>query len=231
VRGHFLYPSPFREPEAFIARLIAELAQRKIDVLMPVFEETFLIAKYKDRLAPHVKLAVPDYAQILTAHNKDVWEGLARRLDIPVPATHDIAGLRSGRVPLSQLAFPVLIKPKQGGGAWGIEEMPSAAALEQALGGDSWHQKPWDRFFVQEKISGVTHCVAMLFGHGAWKATVAYQQLRDYPVTGGQATLRVSLRSARAEACLRRLGGCSSTWRGTAPARRTSSSTGKGAPT
>jgi predicted ATP-grasp superfamily ATP-dependent carboligase len=39
----------------------------------------------------------------------------------------------------------------------------------------------------------------MLFNRGQLKAKVAYRQLRDYPASGGQATLRVSLRSEMAE--------------------------------
>jgi predicted ATP-grasp superfamily ATP-dependent carboligase len=99
----------------------------------------------------------------------------------------------------------VFIKPKQGGGAWGIREVDSRTDLERLLGGATWDTKPWDRFFVQEKIHGPTHCVAMLFNRGQLRATVTYRQLRDYPTTGGQATLRVSLRSVRAEHALRRL--------------------------
>src|SRR5439155_4298107 len=68
-----------------------------------------------------------------------------------------------------------------------------------------WAGKPWNQFFVQEKIAGHTHCVAMLFNRGQLRATVGYRQLRDYPVRGGQATLRVSVRNERAEAHLRRL--------------------------
>ena len=39
---------------------------------------------------------------------------------------------------------------------------------------------------------------------GGTRATVTYQQLRDYPATGGQATMRVSIRSPAAEAHLQR---------------------------
>jgi predicted ATP-grasp superfamily ATP-dependent carboligase len=202
-KGHFIYPSPFRDPEGFLQRVVEEIARLQVQVLIPVFEETFLVAKHKERLSSLVSLVVPDYSQILVAHNKREWESLAQTLDIPVPRSYSVEELqRSG---VAALRFPVLIKPKQGGGAWGIEEVPSPRILEEILRRANHAGKPWDRFFVQEKISGHTHCVAMLFNKGQLRATVGYRQLRDYPAKGGQATLRVSVRHEMAERFFQRL--------------------------
>jgi predicted ATP-grasp superfamily ATP-dependent carboligase len=198
VQGHFVYPSPFRDASKFIESLIDGIERSKTEVLIPVFEETFLISKYKDMLSPLVGLVLPEYSQILTAHNKDVWRNLARGLGIPTPISCSIAELRrAGR--LRELQYPVLIKPKQGGGSWGIREVHAAQDLEALLTQDNYEGKDWERFFAQEKVRGTTHCVAMLFNHGQMKAKVAYRQLRDYPVKGGQATLRVSMRHEQAE--------------------------------
>lgn len=205
VKGHFVYPSPFREPDAFLQCIVDQIRRVEAEVLIPVFEETFLIAKHKERVSQDVALVIPDYSQILIAHNKDVWEGIARRLDIPVPRTCAPEDIRQGKTTADSLRYPVLIKPKQGGGAWGIKEVSSAKELETRLAEPAWEGKAWNRFFVQEKIAGETHCVAMLFNSGQVRAKVAYRQLRDYPSTGGQATLRVSIRSDRAEHLFQRL--------------------------
>lgn len=204
-KGHFLYPSPFRDQEGFVQRLIDEIQRLKVDVLIPVFEETFLVAKHKEKFSWHVKMVLPDYEQILLAHNKDRWEIVAQRLGLPVPRTYSIESMWNGLVDLANVRFPVLIKPKQGGGSWGIEQVDSVSALQTILFRKDQSGQPWNRFFVQEKIVGQTHCVAMLFNRGQLRAKVAYRQLRDYPVTGGQATLRVSLRSPVAEAYLQKL--------------------------
>ena len=203
--GHFVYPSPFREPESFVRCLVEEVQRRKVNVLIPVYEETFLVAKHMARFTPHVSMVVPDYSQILIAHNKDRWEKIARRLSIPVPSSYSQTELGQGKTVVRDLPFPVIVKPKQGGGAWGIRETASARELEQWLAAPHWTGKPWDQFFVQQKIAGPTHCVAMLFNRGRLRAKVTYEQLRDYPSTGGQATLRVSIRSEKAEQFLERL--------------------------
>ena len=203
--GHFVYPSPFREPDAFVACLVDQIGRLDADVLIPVFEETFLIAKHRDRFPSRVSMVLPTYDQILTVHNKDRLEALARRVGIPVPATYPAEEMRAASALQSNMRFPVLIKPKQGGGAWGIQEVPSADMLAQLLARHDWTDRPWERFFIQEKINGPTHCVAMLFNHGALKATVGYRQLRDFPPTGGQATMRISCRHEKAEEYLHRL--------------------------
>jgi hypothetical protein len=50
-RGHFIYPSPFRDQAGFIASIVKNARRLKAEVLIPVFEETFLLSKYKDEIS------------------------------------------------------------------------------------------------------------------------------------------------------------------------------------
>lgn len=202
-KGHFLYPSPFREQEAFIESIIKNIGRLGANVLIPVFEETFLLSKYKETVSRHVRMAIPDYEQILVAHNKDRWLPIAQRLNIPVPRTVSAVEMRNGNP--CTLCFPVLVKPNQGGGAWGIVQADSPDELEAILGQDTHVNRPWERFFIQEKIAGSVYCVAMVMNHGVLKGHVVYRQLRDYPFSGGQATLRVSVDHPEAVAHFERL--------------------------
>jgi predicted ATP-grasp superfamily ATP-dependent carboligase len=204
-RGHFIYPSPFRDQAGFIASIVKNARRLKAEVLIPVFEETFLLSKYKDEISRHVRMAIPDYDQVLTAHNKDRWMPLAESLGVPVPRTFAATELRRAGPKAAALTYPVLVKPNQGGGAWGIREAATERELETILSGDTCFGRPWERFSVQEKINGTVHCVAMLFSRGELKAHVVYRQLRDLPFTGGQATLRVSVDNPVAVGHLRRL--------------------------
>lgn len=203
--GHFVYPSPFREQEQFVACLIDKIRELKIDVLIPVFEELFLVAKYKHELAKHVNMAVPDYEQILIAHNKDRWEAIADRLQIPVPRTYAIETFLAEPWRMAELVFPVLVKPKQGGGGWGISRLASAAEFREFLTKGTTEGLPWTRFLVQEMIQGDTICVAMVFCRGQLRGKVSYRQLREYPVFSGQATCRISVSSPGAEGNLQRV--------------------------
>lgn len=204
-RGHFLYPSPFREQEAFIDCLIENIVKLKAEVLIPAFEETFLIAKYKDKLSKHVKLVIPDYSQILTAHNKNKWEPIARKMGIPTPMNFPAIKLQNESHLVKELRFPVFVKPKQGGGGWGITQVNSAAELNKLLDFPTYSGCSWDRFFIQEKINGANYCVAMLFRQGEYRAKVTYKQLRNYPINTGQATYRISIRNKSAEDLFQKL--------------------------
>jgi len=203
--GSFVYPSPFTDPEGFVECLSRKIEELHAEVLIPVLEETFLVAKYKEDLARRVKLVVPEYRQILAAHNKDRWEAMAEKLGIPHPRTAEAAALKADCRMCKELRYPVLIKPKQGGGGWAILEVASAEQLVALLASDSYCERPWDRFFVQEKISGETHCVAMLFCRGELRGKIVYRQLREYPIRFGQAVLRQSLRNEEAEANFKKL--------------------------
>lgn len=194
-----VYPSPFHNQTAFVDKLIREIKRLQVDVLIPVYEELFVVSKHKDRLSQHVKMVVADYDRVLKAHNKDQWADLAREINIPVPKSMGVHALQETPTLMGTFTYPVLIKPKQGGGSWGIQQVDSKGRLERIIAEPLNGDLEWDRFFVQEKIQGESVCVAMLFNEGALRAKVAYQQLRDYPVTGGQATLRVSMRHEKAE--------------------------------
>jgi len=202
-KGHFIYPSPFKDPEKFIESMVEHCRRYHAEVLMPVFEETFLLAKHKDYILQHVKMVIPGYDQVLTAHNKDRWLPIAKKLQIPVPATVDLSTLLSDCGAVAHLRFPVLIKPKQGGGAWGITTAYTAEEMDKLFTIHPLYRRySPERFLVQEKLEGEVLCVAMLFSSGTPKALVTYKQLRDYPATGGQATLRESVKHQQAESHL-----------------------------
>src|SRR5688572_25429963 len=71
TKSHFVYPSPFRDPEGFMRCITEQIGRLAPKVLIPVYEETFLLAKHKEMLSPLVSFALPDYSQILIAHNKN----------------------------------------------------------------------------------------------------------------------------------------------------------------
>lgn len=205
-KGHFIYPSPFNQNnEKFIDCLIDNIIKYKADVLIPVSEETFLVSKFKNRIEKYVGLALPEYSKILIAHNKDNWETVAKSLGIDVPDSYDLVSIRKNSSELSKLPYPLLIKPKQGGGGWGISRVNSPKELENILQENMYCKRSLDRFYIQRMIVGETHCVAMLFKRGELKARITYKQLREYPLRNGQATLRISLNNQDAELSLKTL--------------------------
>lgn len=198
--NYFIYPSPFGPDNSkFIDCLIEQIINNKADVLIPVSEETFLISKYQNLISKYTRLALPEYKKILIAHNKDCWEPIARSLNVNVPETFDVTAVREDISSKYRLPYPLLIKPKQGGGGWGILRVDSPDELDSLLQQPMYCNRSWDRFYLQRFIAGDTHCVAMLFNKGELRAKIAYKQIREFPLKNGQATLRISLNSNIAE--------------------------------
>lgn len=204
-KGHFLYPSPFTAQRLFVDRLLEEIDRRKIDVLIPVFEELFLVARHKEEFSRQVRMAIPEYSQILIAHNKDRWEPVARKLGISVPLTCSADELARQPERIGEFCFPALLKPKQGGGGWGMRRVDSSRELLGILRNGRHEDLPLERFLLQEIIRGDTHCVAMIFSHGRLRGICSYRQRREYPSFGGQATCRIGISHPGAESALQKL--------------------------
>lgn len=205
VRDHTVCPSPYSQPQAFLDHIVEFSGRNKIELLIPCHEETLLIAKYRDQLPAHVKIVLPSYDQLLFAHDKQRWHNHALHLNILVPPIYSPVELRRKLPELSRADFPMLIKPRQGGGGWAVTQVDSAAALKEHLHHSLFCGHPWERFIIQKKIIGRVHCVAMLFNRGSLRAMVSYKQLRCYPRSRGQATWRISNHHEAAEHYLRLL--------------------------
>lgn len=87
LSGHFVYPSPRRETEAFIDALERIIAEAGIDVVVPAFEEAFFISTQRDRLAQHASIFVAPFAALARLHDKSAFERLVRELGLPIPET------------------------------------------------------------------------------------------------------------------------------------------------
>jgi hypothetical protein len=53
-KSHFLYPSPFKNQAEFIESIIRNIHRLNAHVLIPVFEETFLLSKFKQEMSKHI---------------------------------------------------------------------------------------------------------------------------------------------------------------------------------
>jgi len=203
---HFIYPAPFQHEQEFIKSLIDNCIKFKPEVLIPVYEETFLIAKHKKVLQDYVNILVPDYEQILMVHNKARLYETCAQLGIPVPKSSRVPDLQTDLSLLELFKFPVLLKPNQGGGAWGIEMVEGRDELLNILvQGNFPHGLPGERFLVQEKIAGTVSCCGMLMYEGKYQAGHCYRQLRETPITGGTATYRESILNPQLISQLRKL--------------------------
>ena len=191
VERHFVLPAPTLDPAGFVTG-VAEVAAREPGlVCMPQEDPTVaILSAARDRLAG-VVLPLPAHAAIEVALDKQATGERARALGIPVPRTvlpagpHDLDGARA-------LAFPVVVKPRRGWGSQGVTVVERVDELEPAYGRV---HAAFPRPLVQERIPGEgdAHGVSCLFNAaGTLRAAFVHRRLREYPLSGGPSTLRVS---------------------------------------
>ena len=205
--NHFVYDSPYSKPMQFIDSLITNIRQYDYQVLLPVHEETFLIAKHKETLSKFIKLPIPDYRSILLAHNKDKLLEIATKLGIPVPRTYKIKTIED-IVPLSnELRYPVILKPRQGGGNFGINYVYSRNHLRQAYAHSlTRNGLTCERLLIQECIPvAEKFSQVQIFNQGNFRVKFTDKHLRDFPPTGGAGCFRVSTSYTEIEEYSKRL--------------------------
>ena len=103
-REHFIYPSPYQHPRQFIEALARKGRECGCQVVIPMHEEGFVIARHRRHLAPHLKIPLSDYDQIMLLHSKERFYDIARKLDVPIPRTFIVG--QDGAVSYTHLTLP-----------------------------------------------------------------------------------------------------------------------------
>jgi D-aspartate ligase len=114
VSEKVLAPHPKDDEENFVATIL-ELSQRWHDaVLMPVSDETLLVAsRHKELLGRHFRVACPDYATVVQVIDKRKTYAIAKAADIPVPQTYLPVSAAEAKEFSQMVGFPCLLKPAQ----------------------------------------------------------------------------------------------------------------------
>lgn len=197
----FLYHSP-KIPSEFIRSLTTLVKKHRHDVLIPVHsEDTYLIAKYKPNLEPFIKVPLHDYSTIMRANDKGSLMQIANTLGIRAPRTYLINDLALIHRLANKLDFPVVIKLRETASSIGISY---AYSKEELI---SKYKETISKFnlsssnypLIQEYIEGDGYGVSLLFNQGDLRAKFVHKRLREYPITGGPSTYRISVRNPEME--------------------------------
>jgi predicted ATP-grasp superfamily ATP-dependent carboligase len=141
-----------------------------------------------------IYLPLTTVKRLQKARNKAHILQMAESMGIPVPKTWYINRLSQLDDLKKVLPYPVVIKPRDSSGALGIGYPDNPKELlQQYL---IIHRRfPFP--LIQERIprKGTGYGASFLFDENTRvKASFVHKRLREYPVTGGASTLRVSVR-------------------------------------
>ena len=190
----FLCPNPSENPSSFVNALLKILRCRKFEVLLPVEQETvLLVSRSKEKFAPYVKVPLVDFDKMIVAANKSLLMRFASKLGIPHPKTYFVNSLDELKEVSKELNYPAVIKPSIKSGAWGVAYVNTPTDLYVKY--RALHRVLGEYPLIQEYVSGVGYGVEALFNESSQlRAVVVHKRLREYPITGGQSTLRETVR-------------------------------------
>jgi len=197
--SHLIYPPFNLYPELFIKSLKEFIERKNIKVLMPMYEETIVISKFKNKFANGVNMVVPDYETIKKANNNRYLIKFADEIGVKTPQTWTIESLEKLRRVAKEVEYPAVIKMVEGVGSKGLRFVYSEDELitkyKEVI--RKFHLKPFEYPIVQEYIPGDNYAVSLIFNRGDPRAIVMYKEIRMYPINGGASTARISIKHSK----------------------------------
>jgi predicted ATP-grasp superfamily ATP-dependent carboligase len=190
-----VYPSPRLSPDKFLEFIRDLLTKKSFRMLLPMEEDTaYLLSGHLDTFSRLTYLPIPPKDKLTRVRNKANVIRLAEKLGIPVPQTWHIQDLSQLDGIADMLPYPVVIKPQISSGAVGVAYPKNQRELKETY--QTIHQQfpfPIIQEFIPREGSG--YGASFLFDEqSCLKAGFVHKRLREYPVTGGASTLRVSIR-------------------------------------
>jgi hypothetical protein len=162
------------DPAGYLGFVENLLAARHFDVVLPIHEQGFLLARIGQRLRDRVGLALPDFTNYRIAHNKAGFSRLLERLGLPQPATRILASESEVR---DVIRFPSLIKASVGTASRGVWLVRNASDLELALHDLNTSGAFSDEVLVQAWVAGATEKAQAVFCRGRLVGFHAYRQI------------------------------------------------------
>lgn len=216
-----VYPDPFSNEVGFTNRLLAEIAEKRIDVLVPVADvTTALISERRDEFERVCRLPLaPDTAIARAADKVDVLK-LAAGLGVPVPRTVFVERASDVLELSRSLSYPIVVKPRRSrvrtSDGWRSCSVAYAASADQLMTDVQGRPAEAYPLLLQERISGEGLGVFLCMDRGEPVAAFSHRRLREKPPSGGVSVLSESVAvrpdmKAQAVTLLRELG-----WQGIA---------------
>ena len=144
---------------------------------------TRALVVHRSELTSDVKVVLPDAEAMRTAQRK--WETyrLAKRLDVPTPATARVASPTDERRVMDEFEFPLVIKPPTESAPKYVEYADSSTEFRTAVG--AYRDRYDDDPLVQEYLPGEGCGFFALYLDGTCVGSYSHTRIREYPPSGG----------------------------------------------
>jgi predicted ATP-grasp superfamily ATP-dependent carboligase len=210
-RERFTYPAFETEPENFVEAICSFANKhREYNVLMPVAEETYVIAKHINAIrsaAPHLRTPLHEYKYIETANDKRVIAQIAERIGIPTPRTYVPSSPEEVERIGELVQYPAVVKLPALSGSRGMAFVGNKERLVSTYKGifDRYNCDEQTHPFIQERIYGDRYETACLYNQGHLLAQMTHRSIREQPPVVGPSVVRISERQQEVELYARKL--------------------------
>ena len=189
-----IWPSYMRDPEEFEKKLIEFLRDNDIDITLSVGDiSSEILSRNRDEISKYTKLTVPTYSKFLEVTDKLQLMEYCMKNDIPCPLTYNLDKDTDLNV-FSRLGSPVIVKPRKGLGALGVEKFGDFKSIREKL---PTLTKKYGSFLIQEYIpqkGGIQYqAEAFLDQESEMKVCLVIEKPRFFPVHGGTSTANITV--------------------------------------
>jgi hypothetical protein len=182
VKASFITAAPTYDPERFLADIVAIVREHRIELIVPGFEEVFLIAKHLDSFAPLTKVFCSSFDTLTRLHDKRAFVELARTLELAVPDTQ--TATTTDELARATAELPeYLARPAFSRG--GVDLLTNVGPLAGHLPLEACvptAERPW---IVQRFVHGEDVCTFGVAHHGRVVAHAAYVHPKTIEHSGG----------------------------------------------
>ncbi|HAA85579.1 MAG TPA: ATP-utilizing protein [Kosmotogaceae bacterium] len=186
VKERFLSPPLTSKPREYIDFIVDLVGSRGIEVILPTFEEVFVLSYYRHMLPEKVKILLAPYPVLAMLHDKYHMVRYAEKIGIPTPKTALLKDFDA-----NEWEFPLVIKPRRSRAAVGVKSFTSISDLQQV-----YPTVNAEEYLVQEKLPAVQYCTLGLAFDGELRGNTIYKNIREFPEGGGIGTNRQTVEVA-----------------------------------
>jgi predicted ATP-grasp superfamily ATP-dependent carboligase len=192
-----VFPSFAADPDAFAARVVEFVRQHSTRVVLPTMDGSIgALLPYREQLtALNCVLALAPEPALEVANDKLKTLQVAEKLGLDFPRTMIIESLDHVPAVLTELGFPVVLKPTV---SWPRFASKRQLAIEvineaEAIRAICSFLPGTVRVLAQQWVSGPREGVTMFVSGGQVKAGCAHVAYRTSPALGGTSVMRASI--------------------------------------
>lgn len=182
VKEAIITASPKFETRRFLDEIKDIIRSRRIDLVVPCFEEVFYLAKHYDEIAALARVLFPPFDVLARLHNKETFTALTQQLKLPIAATR-VAHSQDELAAASREFKQYFARAAFSRG--GVELFTNTGPLAGHVKLEDCHPSADNPWLVQEFIQGKDVCSFSVAHQGRLAAHCTYEHPLTIEHAGG----------------------------------------------